>query len=283
LYFSSLAGTPHWDTQLHPFGTQIDARTWAAYFDMLDFDSAGADKGGKWELQDFVVGSILAPVASPDAPQSARFTISDLTSGNTFSSEGTDGSGLVSVAENVPSAGKITFVDGGRTPAGGGTYALWQQTGPNAGGHGTVQWEANKLVRATVYLSCPTTADRDNFHKFRVRHYIGYLNMISTFIITATPILAPEATFLNPGAPESEEVAPGVQTPYEVYLSPLGGPAGALLTNPSFDAYRRWSLALDELAADPGTDGANAREMNPTNVVVHKVLYEMLDEPAGIP
>jgi len=273
VFFASLGNTPYFSQLV--VGT-VDARTWAAYFDVVDKDSEG--DSGKWQLDDYQIGHIRRP---PDMVTPTS-TITDMTiATGGFYNAGSDAWSMVQLMQNMdgptPAPGKVTFYDPGRNPAdpnGGFTFYLLQKAD-------AARWEANKLVRCTVSLSCPTDTDRDNFHKFRIRHNQNWGCMVNTFTINRV-----YAAYHNPGCPISEQDLTYVDvgpTAYEVYLSPFGGPGGTLLTeDPGLQYYRNWVLGLDALASLNDPDGGD-RDLKTTNIVVHKVLYELLDEPAGLP
>jgi len=270
IFWSPMNDTPNWQLLGDPALGGIDLRTWYAYFDFVDSDNA---KEGKWQLEDYVVGRIARPASlAVTEPASVRYLVTDLTSTTGGFTKSGDGSTFVQMLQNNPTAGKVKIQDRGLntgvTPN-GDTYLIWQRAN-------TVVWNAEKLVRATVYLSCPTNADRANYHKTRFRHEIGYSNMISILSVNQSFATLPgvPGTDLNPGCPISEQGQPaGAMTAYEVYASSFdAGPGGVLVGS----GFENWTLGIDQVH----NKGA-ANQLLPTNVVVHQVLYELLEDPAG--
>jgi len=285
-FWSSMADTPNFQNLYLP-GLGVDARTWMPFFDLLDFDAgSGTEDEGLWQMQSFVAGGIPYPsTLSLSSPASLRFELTNLVTG--FSVNGSTSN--MSVLTNNPSTGLITFNDLGLLPLGGNTFAdtyiQWQR-------ENTVDWYAGKLVRAKVWLSCPSNSDRLNYHWTRIRHSIGGGNIITAFSIVQNL----QALCGNPGMPISRQ-DPNYNPPnlgptvYDVYVSSLGGPPAAYFqTTPiDFTIYRPWALALDQIHNRGGQDNnfavnpATGPALNPTHVTVHKILYEVLTEPATIP
>jgi len=240
----------------------IDARTWQNYFDLAD-ENVGAtpENAGEWRLDSWTVVTRTRP-ADLQVSDTARFDLTNLTASNGFATELVSGT-AVTVGENNPSAGQITFTDTGTT--GADQYRTWLR-------FNTVPWEAGKLIRATASMSCPAETDRANFHLTRVRHAIGFNNLFSILYIQGGRGYAGD-----PGVPiartDAGYTANG-PTAYEMYVAAYGGPGGGLL-DPGFEDQRNWALGLDQVAT-----GGAPNSGNTTSVTVHDVLYEILDEPS---
>ena len=259
-------------------GEDVDGRTWRAYFDVMDADVAAGltEHEGLWHLDDYVVGSIARPASlTAGAPTSLRYELNDLTSGNAFSipAGGQGGGTLISVTDNSPAAGNITLDDNGAHPT-DSTYLLWERL-TIVDGDFELSWQADKIVRVTAWMSCPTTQDRADFHTTRIRNGVFYNNIISVCAIRQDNQLV-AGNIGNPGMPVARDGDATKMTPYEVYLPTFGGPSADIVT--TFSEGRLWLTAIDQVAA-AGSAGVAA---NPTEVTVHKMLFEILDEPAGL-
>ncbi|MCX7013601.1 MAG: hypothetical protein NTW86_13765, partial [Candidatus Sumerlaeota bacterium] len=114
IFWSPMENTPNWDNMNIP-SMGIDARTWAAFFDVLDADEGSAPyDAGKGLLEDFLVGHVNRPGdLDVGSPASLRYVLTDLTSSGGFAVGQHDASTFVQLLPNNPSAGKIKFQDAG--------------------------------------------------------------------------------------------------------------------------------------------------------------------------
>jgi len=261
IFWAPQTDKPNMDQLIVP-AQSIDARTWQNYFDLADENTGGTENAGEWRLESWTVVTRARP-ADLQASDTARFDLTNLTSNNGFATELVSGTAVPAPAENTPAAGEITFTNNGTTAA--DQYRTWLK-------FNTAPWEAGKLIRATASMSCPTETDRSNFHLTRVRHAIGFNNLFALLYIQGGRGFTGE-----PGVPvartDASYTANGPSA-YEMYVAAYGGPAGELL-NPGQENLRNWALGLDQVA----TSGA-ANSANTTQVTVHDVLYEILDEPS---
>jgi hypothetical protein len=267
--WSPLLGTPEFDDAhlLVPFpsapGGVIDARTWRAYFDMVDADRGAPENEGLWRLESFVVGAVARPADLPvSAPASERFLLTNLTSSGGFATM-LSVSGDTITQGGSAGAGTITINDPGR-PGGSGNYITYEKAP-------VVSWLADKVVRVTVQMSCPTTTDRNNYHKTRIRHNVIGLNIYHMWILFQAGTPFPGAIPAAPIARDS--VGYTAPTSYEVYLPAFGGPSADQLALGG--DYSKWLAGIDQINGD-----GSGTALNPTHVTVHQVLYEILDQPA---
>lgn len=232
-----------------------DMRNYKAFFDLLNRNATGV---GTLTLGAFEVVTLPRPgSSSPTDVPVADFAI-----------EGTAVGGATRAI--VGSDLRLT------TPASGATvpYILTLNTD-------VIQMQEDSLVRLTVALSCPTDADRTNFHNMRIRHDTPYQNQDGLYFITQLNSgLA--GTVGLPGLPVSQQTSPGATTDYEVYVPVFVDDLTELSAAPA-PAPRTTSdsfgLGLDYIGAIPGSGPAST---NASTVAVNSVTYEVLNMPAGL-
>lgn len=261
VYWSSHDWTPNFNNLFIP-AISVDARTWALFFDVLDANQQTGfpDDFGLWSLSNVEVLTIDRP-----ATKSLDLNLTDLGTPGSWglSSDSPNSVGGVTIAQNTPAAGQIRFTDPGTAATvAPQQYLLWGYArGTNVG---LYNWD-NKLRRATIYMACPTTADRNNFHRLRFRHVTFGEFWFQEFYV--------RQQFLaqgNPMAPISQQASPGQYTRYESYVAPYGQ-ATALITS---IGWHKISPVIDQLYNLPGQTNNLA-----TATIVQKVTYESFDEP----
>lgn len=225
----------------------IDYRGFKLFFDVLDPDTSGADKGGTWRLKKAVVGTIPRPADLTVGTLPANtlaFLLDDVTA-SPFTGE-VAGSINGSVAQ---AGGNATFHSTG-TAGAGKSVILYNASG-------FAPWMSGKLMRVIAKLSCVAAGDRASFGLARVRHETPLGNVNQEFIVK-------RSSFFTACVP-----AAGTQTPYEIYVPSFGGPNQAIVdAGASFVLFK---VAVDHLNFAAGAD--------PTNWVLHSMQYELLDEP----
>jgi len=264
-YWSSHDWTPNFSELYQPtLGTGVDARTFSLFIDLFDDDPASVASG---QEDTGVVTMKYVEVRTIERPATIAGTeITDLTSGNGFGvgESGALQTANVSVTENSPSAGMITFSDAGPIGGTGDTYLVWEK-------QDVLQWQGGVIARVTAWVSCPTTADRTNFHRFRIRHQHNFLAIAQVFQVRQN--FADQG---NPMAPIARDDA-GYSEPthYETYIHMRGGPS-AFLTSAGADQFL---MSLDQLhnTSNLAAGGNNAAAAaGATQTTVHKVLQELL-------
>lgn len=261
VYWSSHDWTTNFNRLLIP-AASIDARTWAVFFDVHDANQqAGlADDSGSWELNSLEVLSADRPPT-----QAPAINLTDLgTTGSWgLANESPNSAGGVTVAQNTPAAGQITFTDpGSAATAAPAQYLMWGYArNTNVG---LYTWD-NQLRRATIELSCPTTTHRNNFHRVRFRHLTFAENVFQEMYI--------RQQFLsegNPMAPPARDAGGKQFDRYEQYVAPYGGSTALL----QLVGWHLISPVVDQLYNIPGETNALA-----TQTTVHRVYYETFAEP----
>lgn len=253
-YWSSHDWTPNFDNLYLPeVGTGVDARTWSLFFDLFDND-ATSDAG--------TVTMSYVEVRTIERPADTAGTeITDLTAGNGFAN--VDSTANVTVTPNSPSAGMVTFADAGPIGGTGDTYLIWEKGDALAWNDG--------IARVTAWVSCPTTADRNNFHRFRLRHQHNFLAIAQVFQVRQN-----FSGNGNPMSPVARDGNASLSTPYETYIHMRGG-ASAFLAGAGADQFL---MSLDQLHNTSNLGGGeNAAAVGATNTTVHRVLQELL--PVG--
>ncbi len=165
----------------------------------------------------------------------------------------------------------------------GGTMAM---TVPPSTVGGTVPWILytdydamqmipDTLVRVQVELSCPTTADRDNFKQFRVRFNAPFFQQDQLYYIQQyDPGLASVVGY--PSIPPSQQASAGATATYDVYMPVFMTDTSDLQgINPQgpADFADYFYLGLDYV----GNPLANIAA---STVTVHSVTSEILAMPA---
>lgn len=254
VYWSPNESLPEYD-QLDNVST-YDLRKWRVFFDTVDTDALDS---GQWRLNSLVVGTINKPATmAPVAGSSTAYKITDLTTAGGWGYEGT----LTQACAVTPtSGGKVSFVASAAT-ATVVPVALWKKLdGP--------PWMANKLIRATVRLSCPAAQDRTRFASARIRHSTVADWFAVVFNITSMPTLT-ETTGTNPLMPIASTTATSA---YEIMIPSYGAPnsfVDSLLTL-GYPTARRFNVAIDHL-------GKSTADLAHT-WVVNEIQYEVLDDP----
>jgi hypothetical protein len=260
VYWASHDLTPNFNNLLIP-ASSIDARTWALFFDVHDVNqvSPTPDRNGLWSLSNVEVLTIDRP-----ATKALEFNLTNLTAGGSWglSIDPINSAGGVTINQNT-ATGTITFADpGGSASIAPAQFLLWSYA--RAVNVGLFTWDG-KLRRASLYMACPTTADRNNFHRVRLRHMTFGEFWFQEFYV--------RQQFLaqgNPMAPISQQASPGQFTRYESYVAPYGQ-ATALITSVGF---HKISPVIDQLYNVPGQTNNLA-----TNTIIQKLTYEVFDEP----
>lgn len=234
-----------------------DMRNYKAFFDILNRNSASGQ--GTLTLGTFDVVTLPKPADTA----ATAVTMTDFTNEETpvgGASSSTAG-GVLSLTTPASTATTVPFV-------------LTLNTD-------VIQMQADSLVRLNVALSCPSDADRTNFHNLRVRHDTPYQNQDGLYYVTQLNSgLA--GTVGLPGLPVSQATSPGATSEYEVYvpvyvddlseITPVGAPAGRTTSD-------HFGLGLDYIGAAPGS-GPAANQAS--TVTVHSVSYEVLNMPSGL-
>jgi hypothetical protein len=227
-----------------------DQNNWSAFFDILDADNA---KSGMWTLSAFDVLTMARP-----NDQTADTTITDFATGF-VASTGSTGTQPTFATSAVGG----TFTDPGTTvtDAAQGNYMLRERAN-------TIAWTAGKLLRIKANVSCPTTANRNNFHRFRVRHRVFFGNIAQEFFVNNNSGFSSVG---YPYLPIARDGNDALSTRYDIYLPAYGGPTALLTTN----GGGSFALGLDQLhhVSDAGV------KANATATTVHRVTYEALNEP----
>lgn len=261
VYWSSHDWTPNFNNLFIPL-SGIDARTFALFFDVHDVNQQTGlpDDNGLWSLTNVEVLTIDRP-----ATKALESNLTNLTAGGSWglSIDPVNSAGGVTINQNT-ATGTITFA----VPAGASTsvapaqFLLWGYA--RAANVGLYNWDG-KLRRASLYMACPTTADRNNFHRVRLRHMTFGEFWFQEFYV--------RQQFLaqgNPIVPVSQQASPGQFTRYESYVAPYGQ-ATALITSVG---WHKISPVIDQLYNIPGQTNNLA-----TNTIVQKMTFESFDEP----
>jgi hypothetical protein len=258
VYWSSHDWTPNFSQLLIP-GLGIDARTFALFFDVHDVNQSGVpDDNGLWSLSNVEVLTIDRP-----ATKALDINLTNLTSVGSWglANESPNSAGGVTINQNT-ATGTITFADPGGGTVAPAQFLMWGYA--RAANVGLYVWD-NKLRRATMYMACPTTTDRNNFHRVRFRHLT-----FGEFWFQEFYIRQQFSAQGNPMAPISQQASPGQFTRYEAYVAPYGQ-ATALITSVG---WHKIAPVIDQLYNIPGQTQASA-----TNTIVQKVTYEAFNEP----
>jgi hypothetical protein len=261
VYWSSHDWTPNFDNLNIP-GLGIDARTFALFFDVHDVNQQTGlpDDNGLWSLSNVEVLTIDRPPT-----ETLEINLTDLTSAGSWglANESPNSAGGVTIVQNTPSAGQIRFNDpGNASTVAPQQFLMWGYA--RAANVGLFNWDG-KLRRATIYMACPTTTDRNNFHRVRFRHLTFGEFWFQEFYV--------RQQFLaqgNPMAPVSQQASPGQYTRYESYVAPYGM-ATALITSVG---WHKIAPVIDQLYNLPGQTNNLV-----TNTIIQKVTYEVFDEP----
>jgi len=234
-------------------GTIFDTRSYSLAFDIID---ESATQQGTWKLSYVDVG-----VTDRPATTSYALTMSDLTTDSSWAPVQFENAGNTSMnlLNDSPATGMVTFDDPGvdLTPP-GNDPPNWLIVVYN----NTRDW-TNTIYRVTARLSYPTQTDRNNAHRFRVRHNTTISQLIHEFWLNQN--LKAQG---NPMLPIVSGGSGTVYTPYEVYVNGYGGATAALQGY----SFHKWLLALDQLHHLAGS----GQEELATRTSVHAVLYESL-------
>jgi hypothetical protein len=264
VYWESFENTTNWDeTHMVVPALNADARTWFAFFDVVDESNID---GGTWTMSDFYVVTTPMPTFGAAEQEFTNFTAA----GNwTLASQvGTQ----VVKTDNQPATGMIRFTDSG---AAGDYWYLWTNLVDK------ISWQKGKVVRLSFYLSCPTLANRENFHRFRGRLNAVAQNVTSELIVRRALAHDP---FNEPGAPPvySGNPADLLETMrYSGYTPSYGGPSaelsavGAALGGP----YDRFVLSFDALH---NRGDATAASSTATAYSLHKATADIFADPFGL-
>jgi len=238
-------------------GNIVDLRKWNVFFEIVDVDTnnASLEDSGTWRLNSIVIGTLPRP-ADLATGNTNKISITNFTSTNGWAAGSYAGIGNASVAQNSPSAGKITF-NANAAITGTTTAVLWEKSA-------VVSWQAGKVIRAVANLSCPTEANRSTFAMARIRHQTVGPWVAQVWILARNDASASVANTLMP-----DTTANG-GTNYEVYIPSYGGPSSALSVLANYDKF---NAAFDHIQRT-GTDAA-------TSWVVNSLQYEILDDPLG--
>jgi hypothetical protein len=260
VYWSSHDWTPNFN-QLYIPASNIDARTWALFFDVHDVNQQVGlpDDFGMWSLSSVEVLCIDRPPTT-----TLEHNLTNLTSTGSWglASESPNSAGNVQITQNSPAAGQITFTDPGGGTVAPAQFLMWGYA--RAANVGLYTWDT-KLRRATIFMACPTTTNRNNFHRVRFRHLTFGENVFQEFYVRQQ-----FSAQGNPVAPIAQDGNAALATHYEAYVAPYGQ-ATALLTSVG---WHRIAPVIDQLYNIPGQTQASA-----TSTVVQKVTYEAFDEP----
>ena len=262
LYWENMADKVNYDAaHLVIAGTpDTDARTWGCFFDMFDNDAVNP-KDGTITLSDFHVVTASIPDAL-DASSADRVDYDDVTGG----AWGQDtGNGTYTVNANSPATGMIT-VTAPASAGTSGTFFLYH--GPN-----DVPWNQGKLLRTTYYLSCPTAADRTNFHRARIRNS-NLLFSVNTEMFIRNSL---GDAIGHPACPPVYSGTPTDLTDemrYAAYVPAYGG-SSSFIDGLSLGTFQTFFDYLSN--AD---DAAHADVVSA--VSVHKAMYELLADPLGL-
>jgi hypothetical protein len=246
-----------------PGGVGGDMRNFNAFFDILNKNAGGV---GTLTLSDFEVVTMPRPAASSPVAHTvaADYVPDDITPANPEVLKAT-------AVANVP-ADTLTFTVPASTT--GGTVPWVLRTNYDA-----VQLALDSLVRVRVELSCPLTADRDNFKQFRVRFNTPFANQDGLYYVEQYDPGFSSAVVGYPSLPPSQEASPGATAIYDVYmpvylddltdLQAFGDPDGT----GSYTASDVFATGLDYI----GNPRANTTA---STVTVHSVTHEVLSLPA---
>jgi hypothetical protein len=260
-YWSSHDWTPNFDNLYRPdiTGTTeiVDLRQWQLFFDV--FDDAGAT-----EEDSGVVTMSYAEVRTIERPADTTGTeMTDFTSSNNWAIDTQFQTANVDVIEDLPSAGLVTFSDDGPINGTEPTYLVYQR--PD-----TLSWGTDSIARVSAWISCPTTTDRDQFHRFRIRHQGDFLMISQVFQVRQN--FADQG---NPMSPIARDGNDALNTKYETYIHMRGGPSSFLSGN-GVDAFLMSLDQLHNVANLSGGTQDQAAAAGATRTTVHKVLQEML-------
>jgi len=251
VFWSSNDQTPNFNNLANV--TQLggaDMRNWSAFFDMLDADNT---QQGTWTLSDFDVVTIPRP-----ADQATAANITDFSNANSWTTEANQGAVTFTATAGQP----LQFADSGGAGATNPATAQFLLRSRN----NTVNWAAGTLVRTKAYVACPTTTDRNQFHRFRVRHRAFFGNMAHEFFLRNN-----SAVFSQVGYPILPVVSTSAATAYEIYV-PTNGGASAELIALGGGAFQ---LGIDQLHL---VDDTGVKDLA-TNTTVRQVTEELLPEP----
>jgi len=259
VYWESFENTTNWDAaHMTVPALNIDARTWFAFFDVVDQDTNDA---GTWTMSDFYV--VTTPMPSFGAPEQ-EFT--NFTAAGNWSVEGTNGT-QITKTDNQPAAGMIRFTDTGSTTA--DYWYLWTNL------VNKISWQKGKVIRLSFYLSCPTAANRANFHRFRGRMNAVVQNVTSELFVRR----ALDSSFGEPACPPvySGNPADLLETMrYSGYTPSYGGPSAQLSAVPGgFDQFVLSFDALHNRSDSIATGNATAYSL-------HKAVIDIFDDPFGL-
>jgi hypothetical protein len=262
-YWSANSETPNFSELYQPtLGTGFDARTWGIFFDLFD-EVEGEEDVGTITLKNIEVRDVPRPndLSSGDSGYSE---ITDLTASGGFATNPSYSTENVTVAGGSPSGTMITFTDNGPLTGDGPTYLVWEK-------QDALTWTADVVARISADISCPTTADRGNFKRFRVRHQHEFLAISQVFQVRQN-----FASNGNPQSPIARDGNDALCTRYETYLGMYGGPSTFITTND----YDDFLVSVDQLHnlanADGSGSGDDLAARGVTHTTVHKLVYEML-------
>jgi hypothetical protein len=260
VYWESFENTTNWDeAHMTVAALNIDARTWFAFFDVIDESTNDA---GTWTMDDFYVVTTPMPTFGAAEQEFTDFTTANWTNS---AQNGTQ----ITKTNNQPAAGMIRFTDTGATTA---YWSLWTNLVDK------ISWQTGKVVRLSFYLSCPTAANRQNFHRFRGRMNAVVQNVTSELFVRR----ALDASFGEPACPPvySGNPADLLETMrYSGYTPSYGGPS-AELANPALAGgpYDKFVLSFDALH---NNSDAIATAL-PTAYSLHKAVIDIFDDPFGL-
>jgi len=173
-------------------------------------------------------------------------------------------------ATAVAAAGELTFTVPGNT-AGVVPWILYTN-------YDAVQMTVDSLVRVSVELSCPTTADRDNFKQFRLRFNTPFSNQDQLVYIQQFDPVGIAGIVGYPSLPPSQQASPGATATYDAYMPVYMSDVSDLAGFGDPDGAGPWQNS-DYFGIGLDYVGYNDNTLS-SSVTVHAVTHEVLSMPA---
>jgi hypothetical protein len=245
--WSAHSDSPFFDDLLWDTGSGVfDLRGWNCFYDMFDNQDTQA---GTWYLDNVLVETVPTPTAVTPA-----FSATDFSGW----ASAADASGTIT-ATQLPGGG-VTFNDPGTTTAVRNFRLLSQDTG--------LDWQADQTLRVNVELSCPSAANRTNFHRFRVRTYSPYWHVSQEWFLQSDDGGTLSYVGTMPTFPPV-----GSTYTYSMYVPPVGGPTPELVAASAVDI----TVAIDQLHNVLRQGQAGATSGLATATTVHSLSVELLN------